>query len=102
MITCMQSVAVPGWYPSQPGIERWWDGQQWTEHVRPVQVVQPWRQPEPASPSRFVTRSPKRTSHGFHLLMTLLTFGMWAPFVWLPVTIWNSIKRDKGVTRPLR
>ena len=28
----------PGWYPSPdaaPGMDRWWDGQQWTAHVRP-------------------------------------------------------------------
>lgn len=27
----------PGWYPSeQPGVLRYWDGQQWTNHVQPV------------------------------------------------------------------
>ncbi|GAA5144181.1 hypothetical protein GCM10023340_11410 [Nocardioides marinquilinus] len=24
----------PGWYPDQHGHRRWWDGQQWTEHVQ--------------------------------------------------------------------
>ena len=74
MITGMQPIPAPGWFPSQPGIERWWDGQQWTGHVRPIHVAQPWQPPRPADPTRLVTKSPKRTSHGFHLLMTLLTF----------------------------
>jgi len=31
----------PGWFadPTTSGIERWWDGQQWSAHVRPVGVV---------------------------------------------------------------
>ena len=64
-----------------------------------MQPQRPWIPPQPVPSSRFVTRSPKRTSHTFHLIMTLLTAGLWAPFVWLPVTIWNSLKRDKSVTR---
>ncbi|MGG5261133.1 DUF2510 domain-containing protein [Phycicoccus avicenniae] len=26
--------APPGWHPQPDGRERWWDGQQWTEHFR--------------------------------------------------------------------
>jgi uncharacterized RDD family membrane protein YckC len=43
-----------GWYPDpaprQPGApqgQRWWDGQQWTEHVHPAQPGQPQQQPQP-------------------------------------------------------
>lgn len=25
-----------GYYPDQEGVERWWDGEQWTEHTRPA------------------------------------------------------------------
>jgi len=28
--------APAGWYPQQDGTERWWDGQTWTAHSRPV------------------------------------------------------------------
>lgn len=26
----------PGWYPSSPGWQRYWDGSQWTEHQAPL------------------------------------------------------------------
>lgn len=25
----------PGWYPDGSGGQRWWDGEQWTDHARP-------------------------------------------------------------------
>ena len=28
--------AAPGWYPTGDGFQRYWDGQQWTEHQAPV------------------------------------------------------------------
>lgn len=46
-----------------------------------------------------ITRQPVRTSHTFHLLMTLLTCGLWGIFVWLPITVINSMSRKKVVTR---
>lgn len=31
------SAALPGWYPASDGpFERWWDGNQWTAHTRPL------------------------------------------------------------------
>jgi hypothetical protein len=30
----------PGWYPADGGL-RWWDGQQWTEHVQPASQYAP-------------------------------------------------------------
>ncbi|WP_200413206.1 DUF2510 domain-containing protein [Frigoribacterium sp. CFBP 13605] len=28
-----------GWYVETPGMLRWWDGQQWTEHRRPADAT---------------------------------------------------------------
>jgi hypothetical protein len=35
------TTVAPGWYPDNwaPGMVRWWDGTQWTEHVQPGQTV---------------------------------------------------------------
>jgi hypothetical protein len=55
----MGSAAPAGWY-SVPGGIRWWDGEQWTPH---------FRQPPPP------------INHVLHLLLTVLTFGVWG-FVW--------------------
>lgn len=30
-------MAVAGWYPDEGGMLRYWDGEQWTEHVQPVE-----------------------------------------------------------------
>ena len=81
---------------------RYWDGAQWTGHVATPQV-----QPQPVMvqqagayyPHRVVTKQHKRTSHGLHLFLTIITFGMWGIFVWLPITIWHrSHKGERIVT----
>jgi hypothetical protein len=87
--------APAGWYQIDSQVERWWDGSQWGEQYRPI--ARP-RSVTPAPPRKSVTYSPARTSHTFHLLMTLLTCGLWAVFVWLPISIINSLRRDKSVT----
>ncbi|KRE63477.1 DUF2510 domain-containing protein [Nostocoides sp. Soil756] len=33
--------APPGWHPQPDGRERWWDGQQWTEHLRDPAATPP-------------------------------------------------------------
>ncbi|MCW2674767.1 MAG: hypothetical protein JWP14_3356 [Frankiales bacterium] len=89
---------APGWYPAPDGqpYERWWAGQEWGDHTRPLQQTQP---PAAAYPSKMVTYQPVRTSHTFHLIMSLLTCGLWALFVWGPITILNAISKRRVVTR---
>jgi cytoskeletal protein RodZ len=50
--------------------------------------------------SRAVSRSRKPTNHTFHLLMSIITFGMWALCVWFPIIVWHKIgPRAKTTTR---
>jgi hypothetical protein len=47
--------APANWYPDpqQPGMVRYWDGTQWTEHVQPVtQTQQPPEQPQQSHPAQ--------------------------------------------------
>lgn len=87
-----------GWYPAPDGqpYQRYWDGRQWTADTAPLAPP-----PAPASPqpTRFITHERVRTSHTFHLLMTLLTLGAWGIFVWLPITVFNGLRRRRVVTR---
>lgn len=46
-----------------------------------------------------VSRTRKRTSHEFHMWMTIWTCGAWAP-VWFFAAIWNALgPKRKTVTR---
>ena len=87
--------APPGWYPV-PGGTQWWDGTAWTGQVQPAQLPQP-RQPSPPATVSYV---PVQTNHTFHLIMTLITFGLWGVFVWLPMTVLNQLRKHKVATRP--
>jgi threonine/homoserine/homoserine lactone efflux protein len=94
---------LPGWYPDPSGApgQRYWDGQQWTA-VPPPPVQQPivinnvvgsnMAAPTPV----FVRTGP---NHALHLVLTLLTCGMWAP-VWLIVSIVSIASGPQGVGQP--
>lgn len=81
-----------GWYADPTGDvtrERWYDGQKWTEHSRPAQYAHAHITSWPAQ-----VMAPRRlykTSHGFHLAMSIFTLGLWVP-VWIVVGIYNSTK----------
>lgn len=90
----MTSTAA-GWHPAPDGQPylRYWDGAAWTEHTAPL------TQPIAQQPTQMVTRQPVKTSHTFHLIMSILTCGVWAVFVWLPIGVLNSMRREKVVTK---
>jgi Protein of unknown function (DUF2510) len=93
------SVTPAGWYPVQGG-QRWWDGHEWTEHFMPdPPTPAPVVVQSAGQPHRMVTYQPVRTSHTFHLIMSLLTCGLWAVFVWGPMTLINAMRRKRVVTR---
>lgn len=94
-MTSMARGAAPGWYDDGAGRQRWWDGNAWTHHYadqRPLQApayaIQPQYAPQPV-----VVNAGKvyKTSHGFHLLMSIITLGLWLP-VWLIVGVYNASK----------
>ena len=95
-----QTIA-PGWYPDPHGIVRFWDGYQWTGQVAPPQPhaqsqVNVYAAP---MPQMMVTHSNKRTSHGLHLFLTIITGGVWG-VVWSAMTIWHrSHKGEQTITR---
>ena len=45
------STTPPGWYPDGQGGQRWWDGNQWTEHTQPAQGDAPEAPAAPQAPS---------------------------------------------------
>ena len=73
----------PGWYPDPTGApgQRYHDGQRWTDHVTPT--------PPPAPTAVAVAVSHGGTSHGLHLVLTLLTCGLWLP-IWVLLAIFGG------------
>ncbi|BDB40502.1 MULTISPECIES: DUF2510 domain-containing protein [Mycobacterium] len=77
----------PGWYPDPSGVpgQRFFDGRQWT-----------YRQPPPPPAPAIIINNNVGTpppvvltggpNHALHLVLTLLTCGMWLP-IWLIVAI---------------
>lgn len=85
---------MPGWYPDGQGAQRWWDGQVWTEHVQPQPGAVP--QQQFAAPV-YVNNAPGKfykTSHGLHLFLTIITFGLWG-FVWIGVGLYNASRNGR-------
>lgn len=87
------SIPAPNWYPDpyDATAERWWDGQTWTHHMRPrpapvlnIEVNTP-----PVSQNVVVRNDRKRVNHLLHLVLTILTVGLWAP-VWIVLAFANS------------
>lgn len=84
--------ALPGWYDDGTGRQRWFDGNMWTNHYADQQVQQTYVQPQYA-PQQVVVNQRKnyKTSHAFHLVMSIITLGLWLP-IWLIVGLYNAAK----------
>ena len=83
-----------GWFPDpngRPG-QRYFDGQQWTEHFAPAPPPPPTSVvvnnmiASPAPSVAVAVSAGRGTNHGLHLVLSLLTCGMWLP-VWLLIAI---------------
>lgn len=99
--------SVPsGWYPDphgRPG-QRYHDGTRWTEHFTPFppSVVQ---QPQVvihntntlAAAPPVVIDNRGRVNHVLHLLITLVTCGLWLP-IWIILAIAESARRSGSRT----
>ena len=50
----MGNQAPAGWYSdgTQPGYLRWWDGTQWTNHMRQIPAAPPPPAPHPLTPTK--------------------------------------------------
>ena len=89
-----------GWYPDpggQPG-RRYHDGKSWTTHFVPDPPAPVAPQPSvvvnnhvghPASAPSIAVAVSGGTNHGLHLLLTLLTCGLWLP-IWLIIAIFGG------------
>lgn len=115
-----QSVRSPvpvvpvGWFPDPDEVyaERYFDGEVWTLLVRDGDVQRldtrrggPVLEAEvrryvragylvaSSSPTQAVVVRGKPTSHLLHLVLTLLTFGLWGLFVWLPLGLFGGVRR---------
>lgn len=83
--------AAPGWYDDGTGRQRWFDGTAWTNQYADQQQAQPVYMSAPGTTVVVPHQKMYKTSHGFHLVMSLITLGLWLP-VWLVVGIYNASK----------
>lgn len=59
-------------------------------------------EPAPQQPSKAITYERKRTSHGLHLFLTIITAGAWGLLVWLPLTMWHKLGPKKHIVTRYR
>lgn len=83
-----QPTAAPGWYPLDGGGQRWWDGQQWTDHVAPPPSPAP--PPPPRQPTSAMTGVASPDERSMATLAHVL--GIFASFLG-PLVIY-LVRRD--------
>jgi hypothetical protein len=96
-----QPSPLPGWYPDPSGVpgQRYWDGQKWGPKApaqqQPQVVINNTNTVATPAPV-YVATGP---NHALHLILTLLTCGMWLP-VWIIVSIVNAASRPRPASQP--
>ncbi len=93
-----------GWYPDpagQPG-QRYYDGAKWTAHFTPYPPAA--NQPSVVVNNHVGLPAPAiavavsgGVNHGLHLLLTLLTCGVWLP-IWIIIAIFGGGSRSVAVS----
>jgi hypothetical protein len=71
----------PGWYddPDKLGLERYWDGRQWTEDTQPKAKPKPAQKATPVNPRLLFTPAKEKSSGGLGCgLIVLIVFVLWA------------------------
>lgn len=89
-----------GWFPdpSDPTIQRYFDGVAWTSHTLPVEISAPPSMSATVPQQQVVVNNtigsqPVVTvssgpNHALHLILTLMTCGFWLP-IWIIVSIFG-------------
>ncbi|MDV3130168.1 DUF2510 domain-containing protein [Mycobacterium sp. 21AC1] len=92
-----QNAPAPGWYPDpggQPG-QRYHDGRRWTQHFAPTPPAVP--PPPPAQAVAVAVSAGGGPNHAVHLILTLLTCGLWLP-VWILVALFGGSSSSVAVS----
>ncbi|SKU72481.1 Protein of uncharacterised function (DUF2510) [Mycobacteroides abscessus subsp. massiliense] len=85
-------VPAPGWFPDPSGApqQRYFDGVRWTDNVAPYAPPRTAHaQPSAVASTAVAVSVGGGINHTLHLVLTVLTCGLWAP-VWLLVAIFGG------------
>jgi hypothetical protein len=90
----------PGWYPfpTEPTTQRYWDGGAWAKtdaeqlDAKIASLAVQGFQLESRTDTQAVMVKGKRPNHALHLLLTVLTLGLWA-IVWIVVALTEHERR---------
>jgi hypothetical protein len=88
-----------GWFPDPAGRlgQRYFDGQNWTEHFAPYpapgMAAGGCYQPYPPQPVAVAVSNGGGVNHALHAVLTFFTCGMWLP-IWILMAIFGNSSRS--------